>query len=269
MNVFVAHAPNDTRTANKLALDLMKRGIEVWIDIADTYNQETDAAERELESTDALHKADVVLVILSPAAMVNPDLMARVEMASQHQRPMYKLVRQEVALVEVFKEKLSDVPSFSIGRSDYEEGLAALLRSLGFDPDVIVNDIISPLEADEWLPGVWHVKFYNPSQRLSGSAEYEFGRDKSAEAEIQIREGEDFWINMHMVGKWDLYGTKFVVQGESKMAMFIQDAPLPKNLPYVLSLEIVEFVRGRFKAFSTAGERIIFYRKTDQPEGNH
>ncbi|HRE49231.1 MAG TPA: toll/interleukin-1 receptor domain-containing protein [Aggregatilineales bacterium] len=264
MRVFIAHAPGDNRSAHRLALDLMKRGLDVFVEAPDTTGELTPEQRREA-MREGMHNADSIVVFVSPAALVSPEFREEVERVLASGKPLYCVSRQEVMLTKAFAE-LRKHPEFRIGLADYEDGVTGLLSVFGIDPTKIVKDILSEYDVDSWMPGKWFVKFYNPKHYMSGIAEYTFQPNRDAEAEIQISDLTGLWVHMHMHGNWSFSGDRLSVAGESKMAMFIQESPLPRQMPYVLSLKILELTRERFQGVSTAGDRVLFYRVAEDEQ---
>ncbi len=262
MNVFICHAPSDARTAGKLALDLLKRGFEVWIDQPNPQGDPVDPESRRKAVIEAMDTAEAFLVMISPTAMTSPDLFEQLDMALERKLRIVQVVRQPALFTSAVGKKFKDTEVHELGRTNYEEGLHGLLRALGADPHNIVRDIVSTLEVDLWLPGKWDVKFSNPKTQVEGVADFIFKKDQVAEANVTV-EYRTVTIWLRVVGTWEFINDRFTVQGWSKMAMSIQEAPLPRHMTYVLSLRVTDLQRGMFKGESDIGDQVVFQKVSD------
>jgi hypothetical protein len=262
MNVFICHAPSDARTASKLALDLLKRGFEVWIDQPNPQGDPVDPEVRHKALIDGLDNAEVFLLVISPTALTYPDLFEQVDMALERKLRIAQVIRQEAYFTTAMERKLKDTEVHHLGRNNYDEGLHGLLRALGADPENIVRDIVSTLEVDLWLPGKWDVKFVNPRTHVEGIADFTFKKDQVAEGNVTVVQGTTtIWLRV--IGSWEFIDDRFTVQGWSRMAMSIEEAPLPKHMTYVLSLRVTDLQRGMFKGESAIGDEVVFQKVSD------
>jgi hypothetical protein len=262
MNVFICHAPSDARTASKLALDLLKRGFEVWIDQPNPQGDPVDPEVRRKALAEGMSSAEVFLVMISPTALTSPDLFEQVDMALERKLRIVQVIRQEASFTSAVAKKFVDTEIHQLGRTNYDEGLHGLLRALGADPENIVRDIVSTLEVDLWLPGKWDVKFINPRTHVEGIADFIFKKDQVAEGNVTVVQGTTtIWLRV--IGTWEFIDDRFTIQGWSKMAMSIEEAPLPKHMTYVLSLRVTDLQRGLFKGESSIGDEVVFQKVSD------
>lgn len=264
MNIFICHAPSDARTASKLALDLLKRGIEVWVDQPNPQGDMMDVGKHQLMIETGIRDADLFVVMISPTALSYPELYEQVELAVEQHKQIVVGIRQEAALLARIEKHLKGKPTYDFSRGGYEDGLVEFLKSIGADPHTIVNDIISELEVDEWMPGFWEIKFVNPSAHLSGTADFEFGKDRSAIGTV-ILPNRDVIVTLKVRGGWQFINDRFTIQGYSFISMNIEEAILPEVLTYVMSLKVTELRRGYFEAVSVVGDTITF-QKVERPD---
>ncbi len=262
MNVFICHAPSDARTASKLALDLLKRGFEVWIDQPNPQGDPVDPEVRRAAVIEGMDNAEAFLLMVSPTALTYPDLFEQVDMALERKLRIVQVFRQQAYFTTAMERKLKGTEVHHLGRTNYDEGLHDLLRALGADPDHIVRDIVSTLEVDLWLPGKWDVKFVNPKTHVEGIADFTFKKDQVAEGMVTVVwDTTTIWLQV--VGSWEFIDDRFTIQGWSKMAMSIQEAPLPKHMTYVLSLHITDLQKDLFKGESSIGDQVVFQKVSD------
>jgi hypothetical protein len=259
MNVFICHAPSDNRTASKLALDLMKRAVNVWVDQPNPQGDPLEPAVRWQEISSGISRADAFVVLLSPTAVTSPDLLQQLDFALAQERRILCAMRQETLLTTALARKLAGAPQCDVSRAHYDAGLVELLGLLGL-PDQIVNEIVSPLEVEEWLPGTWDVQFYNATNGVNGTATFGFEADRSAEGHVTVYQGT-VRIDLNVRGNWQFMGDNFIVQGFSRLSMSIEEAILPQAMTYLLALKVVDLQPGVFHAESAVGDRVIF-RKT-------
>lgn len=259
MMVFVCHAPSDSRTANKLALDLLKRGIDVWVDQPPPPGAEVDVQGRAQDIREAIGSADAFVLLLSPTAVIAPDVLQQIDQALGAGRPIIRALRQTTLLTKALRDKLESAVEIDMSRANYDVGLVELLHMLGYSEDV-VNPILSLLEIDQWLPGLWQGEFLNVVSDVDGTAQYLFEAGGGMQGEISSMY-QGVKVDMSVRGAWQFLSGNLVIQGISQIRMSIRDADLPQNLTYVLSLHIVDVQPGLIRAETGAGDRVIL-RKT-------
>lgn len=262
MNVFICHAPADARTASKLALDLLRRGVDVWIDQPVPEGYTLDGEKHAAAMREGIQNAELVIVMISPTAMANPDLAAQIDHAAALGKEMFVAFRQETDLYGRVEKALKDRRQFDFSRANYDSALVELLTALGVNPDVIVNDIVSSMEVDTWLPGTWDVSFTNERAGAEGSAEWIFKVDGAARGIVRSR-SKDTNVIMTVEGQWRFVDDRFTIDGVSRLHSDIPGVMMPQNLPYVLSLKVATLERGLIRASSTAGDDVTF-RKTGE-----
>jgi len=263
MNIFICHAPCDSRTASKFALDLLKRGFDVWVDQPSPQGDLMDAEKRQRMIDEGITNSEIFVVVISPTALTSPELYEQVELAVEKGKPIVVALRQEAALLARIEKILKDKPTYDFSRTGYEVGLVDFLKSIGADPALIVNDIISELEVDEWMPGYWEIKFVNPDAELSGTADFEFGKDHSATGTV-ILPYKEIITTLKVRGNWQFINDRFTIQGYSFISMNVEEAILPEVLTYVLSLNVKDLQRGYFEAVSAVGDKVTF-QKGEKP----
>jgi hypothetical protein len=261
MMVFVCHAPSDSRTASKLALDLLKRGINVWVDQPPPPGVEVDVQGRAQDIHDAIGGADAFVLLLSPTAVIAPEVLSQIDQALGAGQRIIRALRQTTLLTKALREKLDSAAEIDMSRANYDAGLVELLHMLGYSEEV-VNPILSTLEIDQWLPGLWQGEFLNVVSDVDGTAQYLFEADGGVQGEISsIHQGVH--VDMSVRGKWQFLSGSLVIQGISQIRMSIEDADLPQNMTYVLSLHIVEVQPGLIHADTGAGDRVILRKVGD------
>ncbi|MCC7207140.1 MAG: toll/interleukin-1 receptor domain-containing protein [Anaerolineae bacterium] len=255
MKVFVCHAPSDSHTASKLALDLLKRGIDVWVDQPPPPGVQVDMRRYAQDVRDAIGAADAFVLLLSPTAIIAPDVLGQIDHAIHTGQRIIRAQRQTTLLTKALRDKLDSAAEIDISRANYDAGLVELLNMLGFS-ETIVNPILSTLEIDQWLPGLWQGEFLNVVSDVDGTAEYLFEADGGMQGEISsLHQGVK--VDMSVRGTWQFLSGNLVIQGISQIRMDIEDADLPQNMTYVLSLHIVDVQPGLIRADTGAGDRVI------------
>ena len=256
--VFVCHAPSDSRTASKLALDLLKRGIEVWVDQPPPPGAEVDVLGRAQDITEAIDAADAFVLLLSPTAIIAPDVLYQIDHALGAGQRIIRAQRQTTLLTKALREKLDSAAEIDMSRANYDAGLVELLHMLGYSEEV-VNPILSTLEIDQWLPGLWQGEFLNVVSDVDGTAQYLFEADGGMQGEISSMH-QGVRVDMSVQGTWQFLSGSLVIQGISQIRMSIADADLPQNLTYVLSMHIVDVQPGFIRADTGAGDRVVLRR---------
>jgi parallel beta-helix repeat protein len=138
---FFSYARTDAADALRLAADLKKAGANVWLDQVDI--PPGRPWDREVEH--ALRVCDEMLLILSPASVDSVNVMDEVSFALQQRKTVIPLLFQECQIpLRLHRLQYIDF------RSDYEDGLRRLLRSLAAENQVQVPP--GP-PATEPLPG--------------------------------------------------------------------------------------------------------------------
>jgi TIR domain len=268
MNVFIAHGPTDERAAGKIMLELLKRGVAAEIDQLDPTAVPESQEVRDATLNEQIAKSDVFVLVLSPAATTNPKLLAQLDVALANECRVISVVRPGLELMAAWEKRLVGKETIDLPRTDVTNTVNELLRLLGLDPDIITNDLISPMDVKEWLPGFWQCHFYNPITTVRGFGEFEFDAAQKTELEVRTNDFQEIWISILVQGRWSMNGDRFNIQGVGRMAMQMDEAPLPRQIPYLLSLKVVRLERGLMYGFSGAGDRVIFRRVGDEPPAN-
>jgi hypothetical protein len=126
-SAFVSYARVDSPFAHRLAADLKSNGANVWID----HHEIRPGRQWDREVEQALTACSEVLVILSPAAIGNNNVMDEVGYALQHRKTVIPVLHT-VCRVPLRLLRLQYI-DFT---SDYELGLQALMRELTSDHPV-------------------------------------------------------------------------------------------------------------------------------------
>jgi hypothetical protein len=259
--ITICYAPSDANTANKLALDLMRRGLEVWIDQPPPPGYDIDPETRAANLREGMAASDFIVILLSPAAALSPAMAGHVEYAAALGKQLVVAYRAEADLLPRLEKVLKDAPAFQLGRAEYNEGLAAMLALFGVNPAHIVNDIVSLAEADEWLPGAWEAEFTNENDTTGagGGSKWLLKADGKAEGIVRAPSlaGLDDVI-MTVDGRWQVFENRFSIEGVSRLHSEQANVMLPQNLPYLVALQVTEVARDRFKATSQAGDQVVF-----------
>lgn len=261
MNLFIAYAHSDTRFANRLALDLLKRGFNVWIEPDDA--SKTDPQRRRLDLMEGMASSDAFIVALSPTSQISPEWNAQLDYALERGKPMWIVQRQHTELMRDAALKLRGMRMIDMSLTRHEAGLAELLELLGGDPGIDTSRVFLQ-DAENWLPGVWDVLFENRGTKVEGNAKFTFAQDGRTTGLVQTMHGRTL-IQLDVTGKWHMAGRRFTVQGQSAMSMSIEDAILPQNMTYMLVLTVVDLQPGEFRATSSIGDRVIFRKQPAMP----
>ncbi|MCS6872360.1 MAG: toll/interleukin-1 receptor domain-containing protein [Anaerolineae bacterium] len=261
MTVYICYCYADSRLASKLALDLMRRGMNVWIDQA---AEGTSAETRRLDQIQGIVESDHFVLILSATAVVDPETFDQVRVAVERKRPIIVARRQEVHLLRDQEPLLAGAPVIDFSRARYDEALRELIALLGGDPDTAPDErLVDPEEATQWLPGEWRVTFHNTRNGLSGEGQFLFEADGKATG-IVVTEQDGLPMEMRIFGKWWLTDDRLSVQGESKIFVPVEDSDLPERFTYSMTLKVLEMTRDQIKASSSAGDQAVFSRVTTQ-----
>jgi hypothetical protein len=188
-------------------------------------------------------------------------VLSQIDQALGAGQRIIRALRQTTLLTKALREKLDSAAEIDMSRANYDAGLVELLHMLGYSEEV-VNPILSTLEIDQWLPGLWQGEFLNVVSDVDGTAQYLFEADGGVQGEISsIHQGVH--VDMSVRGKWQFLSGSLVIQGISQIRMSIEDADLPQNMTYVLSLHIVEVQPGLIHADTGAGDRVILRKVGD------
>lgn len=259
MTVYICYCYADTRLASKLALDLMRRGLSVWIDqSAEGISEET----RRLDRIQGIIESDYFVLILSATATVDTETFDQVRVAVERKRPIIVARRQEVHLLRDQEPLLAGAPVLDFSRARYEEALRELIALVGGDPDTAPDErLVDPEEATQWLPGEWRVVFHNTRNGLDGEGQFLFEPSGKAIG-LVVTEEDGMPVEMRILGQWWLMDNRLSVQGESKMFVPVEDADLPERFTYSLTLRVQDLTRDEIKATSAAGDQVVFSRLT-------
>ncbi|MFQ3535303.1 MAG: toll/interleukin-1 receptor domain-containing protein [Aggregatilineales bacterium] len=259
MTVYICYCYADTHLASKLALDLMRRGLNVWIDqSAEGTNEET----RRLDQIQGIVESDHFVLILSATTTTSTETFDQVRVAVERKRPIIVAKRQEVHLLRDQEPLLAGAPMLDFSRARYNEALRELIELLGGDPDVAPDErLVDPEEATQWLPGEWRVAFQNTRNGISGEGQFLFEPSGKAIG-LVVTEEDGLPMELRILGQWWLMDNRLSVQGESKIFVPVEDADLPERLIYSLTLRVHDLTRDEIKASSAAGDQVVFSRLT-------
>lgn len=257
MSIYICYAYSDARLATKLSHDLIKRGFTVWMD----QDLESNPEKRKMDWAEGIASSETFLVIFSPTATTSPELVEQLRFAAGRNRQIIVVERQPTAITRAFMPYLTDAPKFSLGRTDYDLGLVALIRHLGGDPDTIVRpELVLTTEAEEWLPGQWDVVFNNARNGVSGTGRFQFEADGKAVGLLNSTLNDGTPMEMRILGKWAFFRERFTISGESKVSVPVENSDLPERFTYVLSVQVSEITRDRFTASAPVGDVMTFTR---------
>ncbi len=260
MTVYICYCYSDTRLANKIALDLLRRGLNVWIDQS---AEGVSAETRRLDQVQGIIESDQFVLILSPTTITSEETFDQVRVALERNRPIIVAQRQETELLRAQAPLLEGAPIIDFSRARYDEALRELIAMVGGDPDLAPDEnIVDAEEASQWLPGEWRLRFENPRNGTYGEGQFLFEASGKAIGLVLIQE-DGLPMEMQILGQWWLMDNRFSVQGESKMKVPVEDAVLPERFTYSLALRIVEISRNQIKLSSSVGDQVIFNRLGD------
>ena len=143
---FVSYSREDWEFVSRVAKDLKAKGANVWMD-----KREIHAGDRwELELETALEGCSRMLVILSPASVVSPNVLAEVAFAIDEGKQVIPVFYLDCKIPLRWRPF-----QYADFRTSYDEGLQELLATLGSNraepqqektPDQIVLDKAQPAE---------------------------------------------------------------------------------------------------------------------------
>ncbi|PJF36867.1 MAG: hypothetical protein CUN49_03295 [Candidatus Thermofonsia Clade 1 bacterium] len=257
MTVYICYCYADTRLASKLALDLMRRGLNVWIDQS---AEGTSAETRRLDQIQGIIESDQFVLILSATTTTSTETFDQVRMAVERKRPIIVAKRQEVYLLRDQEPLLAGAPVIDFSRARYDEALRELIALLGGDPDAAPDErLVDPEEASQWLPGEWRVTFHNTRNGASGEGQFLFEASGKAIG-LLVTEQDGLPMEMRILGQWWLSDNRLSVQGESKIFVPVEDSDLPERFTYSMTLRVNDLTRDHIKASSSVGDQVIFSR---------
>lgn len=259
MTVYICYCYADTHLASKLALDLMRRGLNVWIDQS---AEGTSPETRRLDQIQGIVESDHFVLVLSATTTTSAETFDQVRVAVERKRPIIVARRQQVHLLRDQEPLLASAPVLDFSRANYEQALRELIALVGGNPDVAPDErLVDPDEAKQWLPGEWRVAFHNTRNGMSGEGQFLFEPSGKAIG-LVVTEEDGLPMELRILGQWWLMDNRLSVQGESKMFVPVEDADLPERFVYSLTLRVHDLTRDEIKASSAAGDQVILSRLT-------
>jgi hypothetical protein len=259
MTIYICYCYADTHLASKLALDLMRRGLNVWIDQS---AEGVSAETRRLDQIQGIVESDHFVLVLSPTTTTSTETFDQVRVAIERKRPIIVAQRQQTYLLRDQEPLLAGAPVLDFSRARYEQALRELIALVGGDPDVAPDEnLVDPDEAAEWLPGEWRVTFHNARNGTSGEGQFLFEPNGKAIG-LVVTEEDGMPVEMRILGQWWLMDNRLSVQGESKMFVPVEDSDLPERFTYSMTLRLLDLKRNEIKASSAVGDQVIFSRVT-------
>jgi hypothetical protein len=256
------HGQSDARTAQKFAFELIKRGVESWVDQPNPAGIEPDPQAKQAALAEGMASADKIVVFISATCQSSPDWVSQLTAAHALDKPLFGITRKGTYIQKPYAAKLANAPQTDYESLNFEAALPDIMAMLGLD-NLAVNDLVSELDVEQWLPGLWSNKFYNPRNAMIGWSEFEFLAKKKEAQGIVRSEGENGeWFMMQVSGNWQLRHNRLVISGVARIAMFIQEATMPKQMGYTLVLNLLDISRDRIRGYSTIGDRVLWTRKS-------
>jgi len=154
--VFISYSRADIQFALRLADDLRKAGVVVWID-----QRDIRAGEHwDIAIETALNSVTTVLVLLSPAACVSKNVMDEVSFAMNKGKRVIPVLRLECEI----PFRLERLQWIDVTR-DYEHGLRLVIETVNSTYDISVESAARavpfeassgcvPISVDPWKPAI-------------------------------------------------------------------------------------------------------------------
>lgn len=125
-HLFISYSPDQTRLALTLSQGLLKAGIPVWLDRLQGW---ASAEPWEYLVPRALNQSEAFLAILSPKYCVTPYCQEEFNIAKAQNRPIYRVVTQEIEDDTFAKGIQFDFTNWE-DQQTYSKQLDSLIRSL-------------------------------------------------------------------------------------------------------------------------------------------
>ena len=129
MRLFVSYSRRDASTVRRLVAALEAEGHDVWIDTDDIRGSER---WRSSVAT-AIRASDVVLLVVSPAAMASSSVEREISVAAENSLRIVPVVIEDVPISVGLQYDLAGVQRVSFVDRSFDEGMADLNAAL-IDP---------------------------------------------------------------------------------------------------------------------------------------
>jgi hypothetical protein len=127
-HVFVSYSRRDAPEVDRLAAALHEHGIDAWVDRTSLVG----SSDWTAEITRAIRTSDAVVVVLSRAAVQSDDVANEVNLAGEHERPLFPVLLERVEIPDDLAYHLAGRQRFVLDdehRTVEVDRLAAAIKS--------------------------------------------------------------------------------------------------------------------------------------------